>query len=51
MQVVLIAGHDFDTSQHYNSAHEVIQLAALKEIAKKLPTTPEELLQVLRSKS
>ena len=50
MQVVLIATQQvFDTSQHYNSAHEVIQLAALKEIAKKLPTTPEELLQVSRS--
>ena len=47
----MVAGQDFDPSQHYNSAHEVIQLAALKEIAKKLPTTPEELQQVLPIKS
>jgi len=44
--VVLVAGQSFNPEANFMGVNEVIQIDALKIMAKKLPTTKEELMQV-----
>jgi len=45
-EVVLVAGQSFNPEAHFMGVNEVIQIEALKIMAKKLPISKEELLQV-----
>jgi hypothetical protein len=45
-EVVLAAGQSFNPEAKFMGVNEVIQMEALKIMAKKLPTTTEELMQV-----